>query len=51
MPAVTFDENAAQGLSAAEVQKRWPRGRHKCTYCDSTVIAYASYAHYIYGDW
>jgi len=44
-------------LPAAEVQKRWPRGwftKEKpcplgCGY--DSGIAYASYEHYIAGDW
>lgn len=58
---VVFDQEAAKGLPSNEVRKRWPRGffnREKpcpeCGYgeeCEGGAIAYASYAHYIYGDW
>ena len=53
---VTFDSVAARGLPAAEVQKRWPRGwftkEKPCPLgCDFNGIAYASYEHYIAGDW
>lgn len=44
---VTFNEEAAKGLSAEEVRKRWPRGR--CLKCNA--IIYASSMHYIAGDW
>ena len=52
---VTFDEKAAEGLTAAEVQRRWPRGwftpSKPCAKCGFIGIAYASYAHFISGDW
>ncbi len=34
-----------------EIRKKWPRGEGTCTDCGSSVIAYASHAHYIVGDW
>lgn len=46
-----FDEEAAQGLDASEVKKRWPRAEAKCPDCGAWVVSYASFAHYIYGDW
>lgn len=53
---VTFDKIASRGLSAAEVQKHWPRGwftkEKPCPLgCGYVGIAYASYEHYIAGDW
>lgn len=49
---VTFDEEAAKGLSVAEIRKRWPRGWGPCPKgCGWNGIAYASTAHYVYGDW
>jgi len=49
---VTFDEEAAKGLSASEVRRRWPRMHGLCPKgCGFNGIAYASYAHYIFGDW
>lgn len=53
---VTFDWEAARGLRSAEVRKRWPRGwfdsEHPCPLgCGYIGIAYASYTHYIHGDW
>jgi hypothetical protein len=49
MPA--FDEEAAKGLDAYEVRKRWPRFFGKCPSCDFKGILYASRMHYIMGDW
>ena len=46
-----FDEMASIGLSPAEVRKRWPRGYGECPDCGVSVIWYASYMHYIAGDW
>lgn len=51
---VTFDLEAAQrlNLSSWEVQRRWPRLWGRCPKgCGYVGIAYASMAHYIYGDW
>ena len=49
---VTFDEEAAKPLSEGEIRKRWPRLCGPCPLgCGFTGIAYASLAHYVYGDW
>lgn len=49
---VTFDENAAKGLDVYEVRKRWPRLFGNCPKgCGYNGIAYASFAHYVCGDW
>ncbi len=48
---VTFDEAAAEGLSTAEIRTRWPRLDGKCPKCCYFGIAYASMAHFVYGDW
>lgn len=48
---VTFDEEAAKGLSPSEIREKWPRKFSKCKKCQHTSIRYASYAHYVYGDW
>ncbi len=38
--------------SCHEVRKRWPRLHGVCPLgCGFDGIAYASYSHYIYGDW
>jgi hypothetical protein len=49
---ITFDMEAAKGLTAAEVQARWPRGWGLCPKgCGFDGIAYASAEHFLYGDW
>lgn len=52
---VVFDEEEYKknpGMTPAEVQKRWPRGWGLCPKgCGFNGIAYASYMHYIAGDW
>lgn len=49
---VTFDEEAARGLSVSEIRKRWPRGFGECPKgCGWNGIYYVSFAHYIAGDW
>lgn len=49
---VTFDEEAAKGLDANEVRRRWPRLYGDCPKsCGFHGIAYASYLHYLAGDW
>ena len=46
-----FDEAAAAGMDTAEVRKKYPRFMGKCPECGEMVILYASFAHYVYGDW
>lgn len=46
-----FDEAAAQSLNHLEVRNRWPRFCGVCPDCKEQVIAYASTAHYVLGDW
>lgn len=49
---VTFDSEAAHGLPSYEVRQRWPRGFGPCPKgCGFTGIAYASFEHYVAGDW
>lgn len=48
---VTFDSEAAKDLSVYEVRKRWPRLDGVCPLCGFVGIGYASYQHYIMGDW
>ena len=51
MSEPTFTERATL-VSAAEVQKRWPRGWGPCPKgCGYDGIAYASFLHYVSGDW
>ena len=44
---VTFDSLQAREMSSAEIRKRFPR--ITCQECGTVV--YASYEHYIAGDW
>ncbi len=46
-----FDLEASKALSSAEVKARWPRKTEHCPDCNQTVIMYASWEHYIAGDW
>lgn len=53
---IVFDEEAAKGLEVWEIRRRWPRGwftpEKPCPKCGETsLIAYASMSHYVYGDW
>jgi hypothetical protein len=48
---VEFDEEAAKGLDAGEVRKRWPRYHGPCPDCGTMMISYASFLHYVSGDW
>jgi hypothetical protein len=52
---VLFDEEEYKkhsNMSASEVRKRWPRGWGICPKgCGFNGIAYASFLHYIAGDW
>lgn len=53
---VYFDEQAARGLPAHVIVKRWPRGwftqEKPCPKgCGYVGIYYASFVHYIAGDW
>jgi len=49
--SVAFDEEAAKGMSADEVRKRWPRVWVNCSVCGFSGVSYASFAHYVAGDW
>jgi hypothetical protein len=48
---VTFDPEAARDLSADEVRRRWPRFSGFCFRCGFSGIFYASFEHYVAGDW
>jgi hypothetical protein len=50
-PVPLFDKDAAAGLQPKEVRERWPRGVGPCPDCGDTVIVYANWVHYVYGDW
>lgn len=45
-------EIARKPISSTEVRRRWPRLDGRCPLgCGYTGIFYASYLHYIAGDW
>ena len=45
-------EFIAGNPATTEIRKRWPRLHGPCPKgCGFNGIAYASHAHYIYGDW
>lgn len=46
-----FNEDAARGLDSWQVRKLWPRKRGLCPDCGQTCTVYASYMHYLAGDW
>lgn len=46
-----FDAAAALGLSSREVKRKWPRFFGNCPDCGEQVIGYASFEHYLSGDW
>lgn len=50
---VEFDiEDARQNkLTASEVRKKYPRFYGPCPDCGGGLIKYASFEHYVYGDW
>lgn len=51
---ITFDAGTASRLqmNSTEVRKRWPRLDGVCPKgCGYHGIAYASLAHYVFGDW
>lgn len=52
-PALAF---VLGSTAAPEIRKRWPRGEftteHPCPFgCGFRGVAYASYDHYVMGDW
>lgn len=50
-PPVPFDEAEARKCGAREVRRRWPRGDGPCPECGQMTIRYASFLHYLAGDW
>ena len=48
---VEFDNEAAQTLDVQEIRRRWPRWHKPCPACGTKLIKYASFEHYIMGDW
>lgn len=49
---ITFNQAAAQDMTATQIRARWPRLSGECPRgCGYNGIGYASHAHYIFGDW
>lgn len=48
---VYFDAEKSRGLTANQVRNDYPRFHGKCPDCGETMIGYASFEHYIAGDW
>lgn len=46
-----FDEKAAREMTVWQIRQKYPRFSGKCPDCGYEGIIYASYAHYIYGDY
>lgn len=51
VPIPKFDEEKASKMSSDEVRKTYPCKYEHCNDCGSTVTMYASFTHYIAGDW
>ena len=46
-----FDEEKAKDMSVSEIKQNYPRFCGICSVCGFHGISYASYSHYIAGDW
>lgn len=46
-----FDLEMAKGMTSDEVRQRFPRFNGRCPECGSQMIIYASFEHYLSGDW
>lgn len=50
-PAPQFDKEAARSMSTSRIRTVFPRFDGPCPGCGVRLIKYASWDHYIYGDW
>jgi len=49
---VVYNSELAKNMTSHEIKKQYPRGYGLCPKgCGFSGIAYASYEHYIAGDW
>ena len=48
---VVFDAEKAKGMDSIAVRVAFPRFYGKCPDCGETMIGYASFEHFIAGDW
>jgi hypothetical protein len=46
-----FDAAAARKMTSTEVRKTYPRAYGKCPDCGWEGVLYASYEHYVMGDY
>jgi len=46
-----FNEKEAQSMSSYEVREKYPRFCGRCPDCGLNLILYASFTHYLAGDW
>lgn len=51
MPEPKFDREKAKTMTSDEVRRIYPRLHYACPACKSNVIGYASFEHYLMGDW
>ena len=51
LPLPAFDKEACKDKDADWVRKHYPRGYVECPDCKQKIIAYASFEHYIAGDY
>ena len=51
MPPVAFDEAECANNDAFWIRQHYPRGYGQCPDCKAHVVRYASFTHYIAGDW
>lgn len=50
-PVPAFDPKRARGMTPMEVRQDYPRLWWTCPNCDAQLICYASFEHYLAGDW
>lgn len=48
---VPYDPVEAKNMTAEEIKLKFPRFWGNCPDCGQPMIAYASFEHYIAGDW
>lgn len=48
---VAYDSDEAKTMDSLAIRKRFPRFHGNCPDCGQQLIKYASFEHYIAGDW
>jgi len=51
IPEPVYDSEKAKGMDVYEVRKHFPRIDWCCDHCGACGVSYASFEHYIAGDW